>query len=182
MKRCIAVPCRTPLAALLLALPLAAIASAATADEPTPEIQRPPAEAQAVGAVHTLRVIPEACARLEGRFTDDADEPYQLRVVASAPQCQRRALLSDHSAVEDDGGAGWILHDRIRVPSAACASQQAVLDVWRKPGNAQPPQLDAQGRMRVYLQDAKARAQSPEARQAMPRYAVRMGVEGAACR
>ena len=47
----------------LLLLALAAAPLAAT--DPVPEVQRPPAAPQAVGAVHTLRTIPEACARIE---------------------------------------------------------------------------------------------------------------------
>jgi hypothetical protein len=44
----------------------------------TPELQRAVGAPQAVGAVHTLRQIPEACARLEGAFTGDAAEPYRF--------------------------------------------------------------------------------------------------------
>ncbi|MDO5505292.1 MAG: hypothetical protein Q4F49_03235 [Pseudoxanthomonas suwonensis] len=162
---------------LLLALPLAA-----WADDPVkPEIERPPAAAQPDGQIHTLRVIPEACTRLEGRFTGDAGEPYQLRAVQSAPQCQPRARLVDAAEARPEGAAGWILHDRVQVPSAACPGRVAVLDVWRKPGNVQPLKLDAQGRARVYLDEAKAQAASGAARAALPQYAVRMGVEGEGC-
>ena len=62
--------------AAMLATSLAAVAA-----EPKPEIRRQPGAAQAIGAVHTLRVIPEACARLEGRFTGDAKAPYAFAAV-----------------------------------------------------------------------------------------------------
>ena len=60
-----------PLQTLMVAA-LAAAALPASAADPAPEIQRPLGTAQAVGAAHTLRSIPEACARLEGVFTGDA--------------------------------------------------------------------------------------------------------------
>jgi len=69
-----------------------AIAAPAWAADPKPEIARPAAAPQAVGAVHTLRQIPEACARLEGAFTGDAAQPYRYAPVRTSPQCQPRAL------------------------------------------------------------------------------------------
>ncbi|WP_201510683.1 hypothetical protein, partial [Klebsiella pneumoniae] len=58
-------------------LMLAALAPAVPAlAAKTPELQRAVGAPQAVGAVHTLRQIPEACARLEGAFTGDAAAPY----------------------------------------------------------------------------------------------------------
>lgn len=167
---------RVQLPTLLLALALPMAASAA---DPKPRIERPDAAPQPDGAIHTLRTIPEACTRLEGRFTGQPADPYQLRAVQSAPNCQPRARLVEAAQAHPERGGGWELHDRIRVPSAACRGQVAVLDVWHKPGTAQPLKLDAQGRARVYLQDAMANGD--EARAAMPQYAVRMGVEGAGC-
>lgn len=62
------------------------LTSQAFAADPTPELKpRAPGTAQAVGAVHTLRQIPEACARLEGVFTGNAAQPYTLSVVRSSP-------------------------------------------------------------------------------------------------
>ena len=78
-----------------VALPLLAagllMAAAVHAVEPAPEIQRPAAAPQAVGVVHSLRQIPEACARLEGAFTGDAAQPYRYAPVRTSPQCQPRA-------------------------------------------------------------------------------------------
>jgi hypothetical protein len=169
---------RTMRLALLL---LCVAAMPVLAAEPVPEIQRGPAAAQAAGAVHTLRGIPEACARLEGVFTGDAAQPYRLSVVRSSPNCQARARFVDAQKVKPDAAGGWVFNDLIRVPSAACPGQQAVVRVWRHPANAVPPKLDAQGRARIYLQDsvdkAKAKTLPP-----IPMYAASMSVEGKACR
>lgn len=62
------------------------------AAEPAPEMQRAPGTAQAIGAPHTLRQIPEACARLEGVFTGNAAQPYTFSVTRSSPTCQPRSL------------------------------------------------------------------------------------------
>ena len=160
---------------LLLAASLPAFAA-----DPQPEIQRPPAAPQPVGTVHTIRGIPEACARLEGMFTGDATRPYKFDVVRTSPNCQARARFVDAKKVKPDPAKGWIFNDLIRVPSAACAGQQAVVRVWRHPASVVPPKLDAQGRARIYLQEsidkAKAGALAP-----IPLYAASMEVEGKAC-
>ena len=52
---------------LVALLPLAAAAQ-------SPEIKREPGASQGTGVAHTLRTIPEACVRLEGTFTGQADE------------------------------------------------------------------------------------------------------------
>ena len=70
---------------LLLAASLPALAA-----DPSPEIQRPPAAPQAVGSVHTVRGIPEACTRLEGVFTGQAGAPYKFDAVRTSPNCQAR--------------------------------------------------------------------------------------------
>jgi hypothetical protein len=162
-------------ALLLLAASLPAFAA-----DPQPEIQRPPAAPQPVGSVHTVRGIPEACTRLEGMFTGQADAPYKFDVVRTSPNCQARARFVDAQAVKPGKSAGWILNDVIRVPSAACPDQQAVVRVWRHPANAVPPKLDAPGRARIYLQEsvdkAKANALAP-----IPLYAATMELEGKAC-
>lgn len=65
-------------------------AGSALAADPTPELKpRAPGTAQAIGAVHTLRQIPEACARLEGVFTGNAAQPYTFSVVRSSPPASR---------------------------------------------------------------------------------------------
>ena len=52
--------------------------------------------------------------------------------------------------------------------------------VWRKPAAVAPPQLDAQGRARLYLQDEKARAEAAKLAQ-VPMFAAAMTVEGKPC-
>lgn len=146
---------------------------------PTPEIQRDPVPAQATGRPHTLRQIPEACIRLEGRFTDDLAMPYRLDVVRTSPRCQPRARFVDVARAPLGNGGGWRLNDVIRVPSAACPSQQAVVRIWRKPVDVKPV-LDAQGKARVYLEQARRQAgQGQPAR--LPEFAVAMTVEGGPC-
>jgi len=159
-----------------------ALASPARAADPAPEIQRPAAAPQAVGVVHTLRQIPEACARLEGAFTGDPAQPYRYAPVRTDPQCQPRARFVDVGKAKPSLAAGWKLNDLIRVPSAACPSQQAVLRVWRKPGSAAPPPLDGQGQSRIYLQDAKEQAGAAAQAPSLTLFAAKLDVEGKACR
>lgn len=165
---------------LLLWAGLSAFAATAVAAEPKPELVRPVGTPQAIGAVHTLRQIPEACARLEGVFTGDATQPYKISAVRSSPNCQPRARLVDAAQVHPDEASGWILNDLIRVPSAACPAQQAVVRVWHKPA-ASKPQLDGQGQSRIYLEDAKQQAAAGKMA-ALPQYATALHVEGKACR
>ena len=166
--------------ALLLAGVLAAIGAAHAAD-PKPEIQRDPVAPQAVGKTHTLRTIPEACARLEGSFTGDAAAPYGFRAVRSSERCGARARLVDAVKAKASVANGWTLNDVIRVPSAACPSQQAVVRVWRKDAAVAPPKLDAQGRSRIYLKEGLDAA-SAGTLKPVPMFAVAMTVEGKACR
>ena len=72
-------------------LALLAVAFGAGAAEPVPEIQRKPGTPQAVGTLHTLRTIPEACARLQGQFTGIVAKPYAFAAVRSSARCQARA-------------------------------------------------------------------------------------------
>lgn len=160
---------------------LLATGFAAAAAEPTPEIQRAVGAAQATGAVHTLRTIPEACARLEGQFTGNATTPYKFAAVRTSERCQPRARLVDAAGAKASAANGWVLNDVIRVPSAACMSQQAVVRVWRKDARAQPPKLDAQGRSRIYLKDGLDAASAGKLG-AIPLYAAVMAVEGASCK
>lgn len=161
------------LLALLLPLPLLAA-------DPTPEIRRDAIKPQAVGAVHSLRTIPEACARLEGQFTGKAGDPYKFAVVRTSAGCQARARIVDSAKAKPSEKGGWKFNDLIRVPNAGCPSQQAVVRVWRKPAAAAPPQLDAQGRSRIYLKDATAKAKAQGAPN-VPVYAAAMAVEGKSC-
>jgi hypothetical protein len=169
-----------PLAILLLATTMAASMPASAAD-PKPEIARDPAPPQKTGVLHGLRTIPEACARLQGEFTGNTAEPYRFAVVRTSAACQPRARIMDAAKTNASAATGWILNDRIRVPSAACATRQAVVTVWRRPAAAKPPALDAQGRARIYLEESMRKARAGELAE-IPAYAVSMSLEGAACR
>lgn len=160
---------------------LAAIAAApAFGAEPRPEVSREPAAPQAVGAVHTLRQIPEACARIEGVFTGDDAEPYRFAVVRTDPACQARARFVDFDRAGPSEATGWKFNDLVRVPRADCPSQQAVVRIWRRPVE-QAPELDGQGRARIYLEESLQAAAAGRTAP-VPMYAARMEVEGAACR
>ena len=156
------------------------VTSAALAADGAPEIQRPPATPQAVGVAHTLRTIPEACTRLEGRFTGAAATPYALAAVRTGARCQPRARLVEAATARPSAAGGWILNDVIRVPAAACTTQQAVVRIWRKPAAGAVPKMDAQGRARVYLKDGLDAAEAGKLG-AVPQYAVAMAVEGKGC-
>ena len=159
---------------------LALLPCATTFAAETPELQRPTGTPQAVDTVHTLRQIPEACARLEGSFTGDPAQPYRFNVVRTSEQCQPRARFVDFEKAQPSAAKGWKLNDVIRVPSAACPAQQAVVRVWRLPVE-QKPQLDGQGQSRIYLEDAKKQAAAGKTAQ-IPMFAAQLAVEGAACR
>jgi hypothetical protein len=162
------------LAPLLLLAALPAFAA-----DPVPEITRPVGTPQANGAVHTLRQIPEACARIEGVFTGQAAEPYKFSVVRTSPNCQPRSRFVDAAKAKPSEASGWKFNDLIRVPSATCPSQQAVVRVWRKPVD-QTQKLDGQGQSRIYLEDAKKDAAAGNIA-AVPMFAAAMSVEGKAC-
>ena len=167
-----------PAAALLAAALAASFAAGAT--DPRPEVQRAPAKPQAVGALHALRTIPEACVRLQGRFTGDAAAPYKFEAVRTSPACQPRALVQDAAKAKPSAASGWILNDRISVPEAGCPGLQAVATVWRRPAAGAPPALDAQGRSRVYLKQAVSDAKAGKLA-ALPAYAIATAVEGKPC-
>ena len=95
--------------------------------------------------------------------------------------CQPRARLVDADKVKPETASGWIFNDLIRVPSAACPGQQAVLRIWRHPASNTPPRLDAQGRSRIYLQQSIDKAKAGKLA-ALPMYTATLQVEGAACR
>jgi hypothetical protein len=145
-----------------------------------PEIVREPGKPQNVGALHTVRSIPEACARLEGMFTGDATRPYRFAAVKSSPTCQPRARFVDFAKAQPSEAKGWKFNDEIHVPSAGCPSQSAVVRVWRKPADAMPPKLDAQGRSRIYLHEANEQAKNGTSPN-VPMYAAEMKLEGKAC-
>ena len=157
------------------------VAATASGGDLKPEIQRAASTPQAVGTSHTLRTIPEACARLEGRFTGDKTRPYVFAAVPTSPRCQPRARLVDAIGAKASIANGWVLNDELRVPSAACPSQQAVVRVWRQASKAAPPKLDAQGRSRIYLKDGLEAARQGQLT-ATPVFATSMEVEGLACK
>lgn len=167
-----------PVAAALAGLLVAGTSGASARD---PEVKRAPASAQAVGALHALRTIPEACVRLQGRFTGDAADPYRFEAVRTSAACQPRALVLEAAKAKPSAAAGWILNDRISVPEAGCPGLRAVATVWRKPANGAPPPLDAQGRSRIYLEQAMRDARAGKL-DALPAYAIATGVEGKPCR
>ena len=164
----------------VLPLLLVALSLPAAAAGPKPEVARDTGKPQAVGAVHTVRAIPEACARLEGMFTGDAAQPYRFAAVRSSPNCQARARYVDFAKARPTEASGWKFNDEIRVPNAACPSQLAVVRVWRKPVVVAPPKLDEQGRARIYLQDAREQAQA-KGPPNVTMYAAQMTLEGKAC-
>lgn len=158
------------------------VASTAThAADPVPEIRRGAASPQAVGVVHTLRTIPEACARLEGQFTGNAATPYKFAAVRTSERCAPRAKLVDAATAKASVANGWLLNDLIRVPDAGCPSRQAVVRVWRKDIKPLPPKLDAQGRSRIYLKDSMDAARAGELKP-IPVFAAVMTLEGLACK
>lgn len=165
---------------ILLCAGLLAAATASAAD-PKPEIQRQPAAPQAVGATHSLRTIPEACVRLEGRFTGQKAKPYAFAAVPTSTRCQPRARMVDAAGAKASVANGWLLNDVIRVPSATCPSQQAVVRIWRQASKVTPPKLDAQGRSRIYLKDGLEAAREGQLA-AVPVFAAAMTVEGLACK
>ena len=155
--------------------------TAAHAADPAPEIRRAAATPQALDVVHTLRTIPEACARLEGKFTRDAAAPYKVAAVRTSERCAPRAKFVDATTAKSSVANGWLLNDVIRVPDAASPSRQAVVRVWRKDIKAVPPKLDAQGRSRIYLKDSMDAARGGDLKP-IPVFAASMTMEGLACK
>lgn len=170
-------------AATVVCLSLFLLSVAAHAAQPAapqiPEIQREPFPAQAPGKLHTIRIIPEVCAYLQGSFAVDAATPYRYGAVRTGKRCQPRARLVDPAKANPSAEAGWILNDLIRIPNAGCPAQQAVIRIWRKPTN-NVPQLDGEGRPRIYLEDAKRQAAAGKI-PALPQYAAVLTMEGRIC-
>ena len=174
-------PSRRLVRPLPMALPLfLALSWPVWAGGQGPEVKRDPFPAQAVGQVHTLRIIPETCAYLRGRFVADPAKPYLLGAARTAPRCQPRARLVDPAKAMPAAERGWILNDELRVPNAACPKQVAVIRIWRKPADAAPLRPDAQGRPRIYLDDAKKQAEAGRLN-ALPQFAAVLAMEGAGC-
>jgi hypothetical protein len=171
----------TSLFAICMVMCLAIIhVPVATAADPAPEVKREPYPPAANGVVHTIRIIPETCAYLHGMFTGEKDLPYRYGAKRSAKRCQPRAQLVDPASVAPSVASGWILNDIVRVPSAACPSQIAVVRIWRKPvGNALPPP-DAQGQSRIYLEESKQRAAQGKLA-TVPKYVAKLTLEGNTC-
>ncbi|MDQ3617192.1 MAG: hypothetical protein M3374_00410 [Pseudomonadota bacterium] len=167
-----------PLLFAFTALP--AMAADPTPVDPKPEIVREAIKPQAVGAAHTLRTIPEACTRLEGMFTGEAANPYKFAVVRTSPNCQPRARFVDAAKANPSEAAGWKFNDLIRVPNAACQTQQAVVRVWRKPTEVATLAPDGQGQSRIYL-DEQRKAAAANQLAAIPMFAAAMAVEGLPC-
>ena len=166
---------------LPMAMPLAlALLWPAWLAAQAPEVKRDPFPAQAVGQVHTLRIIPETCAYLQGRFVADPAKPYLLGAARTAPRCQPRARLVDPAKAAPSTAGGWILNDELRVPNATCPKQVAVVRIWRKPAASAPLRPDAQGRPRIYLEDAKQQAAAGRLN-ALPQFAAVLTVEGGGC-
>ena len=162
-------------------LPMLLLALPAAAADPVPEIHRDPATPQPPGVLHTLRQIPEACARIQGQFTGDPADPYKFERVRTSPNCAPRAKLVDAAEAKPSEAGGWKFNDIVRVPSTLCATQFAVVRVWRQPSAAAvPPKLDAQGKSRLYLKDMTAAAKAGQLN-AIPEYAVSTSIEGTAC-
>jgi len=118
--------------------------------------------------------------RFEGVYTGDAAQPYKFSAVRSSPTCQPRAKLVEFDQAKPSEATGWKFNDVIRVPSAACPSQQAVVRVWRKPVVTKAD-LDGQGQSRIYLEEAKKQAAAGAIAQ-VPQFAAQMTLEGKACR
>lgn len=164
-----------------LVLVLALVLPLAPARAQTPEIRRAPFPPQTTGSVHTIRIIPETCAYLQGGFVADPARPYRFGAARTSKRCQARARLVDPAQAQPSAATGWILNDLIRIPSADCPARQAVIHVWRKPANNVPPPADAQGRPRIYLEDAKRQAEAGRIAP-LAQYAAVLTMEGAPCR
>lgn len=153
--------------ALALVMPLRAQPQA---EGPTPRVGAP----QAPGALHTVRQIPEACVRLEGRY---AAAGYDLQVVPVGGACQPRARFVDAARAQPSATAGWTLNDVVRIPEAACAGREAVVQVWRKAGGTVA--RDGQGQTRVYLEEGREQAASAAA--SLPQFSAVVQTPSGAC-
>lgn len=150
--------CARPTPIALLVCVICAATTTAHAASLSPEVERASGSttAQAIGVLHTLRTIPEACVRLEGLYTGDASEPYRIEVLPADRCVQRAAWIDAPTGKQAPSPARhWILNDRIEIPRAGTPACVVTVEIWRKPGTAAPPKLDAQGRARIYLDKAR---------------------------
>ena len=163
----------------LLALAPHTHAATKSAAAAPPEIQREVGQAQAVGQLHTLRNIPEACVRLQGQFTGDAAAPYRMESVPR-DRCALRAKYVEANVLKAPPSLadGWILNDMIRVPNAACPNQLAALSVWRHQVDPTKIALDGQGRMRIYMKDGNVTTPSGQKAHAVSLYTATLEVSG----
>lgn len=167
-------PCLLLLPVLLQAAPPAP-APVVPDDGPARQRQAAP---QADGAAHTLRQIPEACTRLEGAFTGQTASPYRLQLRQTRPDCQPRARFVSAAQAAPGKATGWVLDERILVPSAACAGLQVELQVWKHRAAGAALARDGQGQGRVYLDQARQQASTGQLA-ALPAYSARLLVHGA---
>ena len=142
--------------------------------------QRPAVQPQPDGVLHTLRQIPEACVRLQGQFTGQAQQPYALQVVETSLTCPRRAVFTGVSA-QAPGEPGWQPVEQLRVPSARCPGMVRVLDLWQLPGQVRRLPVDGQGRERVYLEQARA-TPAADSRALLPQWRASWQVQGQCAR
>ena len=172
-------PTRVALLALAVATAVCATGAAVAAD-PAPEVRRDaPFPPQALGQSHTIRIIPEACAYLQGKFTGEYDAPYRWFAARTGQRCQPRAGFVDADKARPSTSRGWRLNDVIRIPNASCPGQFAVVRVWRQPVDADVP-IDAQGRPRIYLEEARRQAEAGKL-PPVTVYAATMRMEGRRC-
>lgn len=169
------------LSCLLLLVPSVLLAAATTPlASPTAAAGPRQATAQADGAEHTLRQIPEACTRVQGVFTGQPATPYRLQVRQTRPDCQPRARFVAAEVAKPEQAAGWVLEDRIVVPSAACPGLQVELQVYKRGAGASLGR-DGQGQGRVYLDQARQQAMAGQLA-VLPAWSARLLVHGACSR
>ncbi len=141
--------------------------AAVFAAEPAPEVQRAPYPPKAKGEVHTIRIIPETCTYLHGMFTGENAVPYRYGAKRTSTRCQPRAQLVDPTKAAPSAASGWILNDIVRIPSAACPKQMAVIRVWRKPADntrRRPTRKGAREFIWATRKSAQSRANSRRSR------------------
>ena len=162
-------------AMLMTSLPAAAVAVGSQTASPRPVVQPQPD-----GVLHTLRQIPEACVRLQGQFTGQAQQPYALQVVPTTTSCPRRAVFAGASA-QAPAEPGWQPVEQLRVPSAGCPGMVLVLQLWQLPGQVRRLPADGQGRERVYLEQVRA-TPAADSRALLPQWRASWQVQGQCAR
>ena len=163
-------------AVLLAVLVAVAAVAAPLRAQPAGPVKEQVGAPQAVGAAHTVRIIPEACTRLEGVFTGDAAAPYRLQSVQTSPACRPRGRYVHPAQARPSCAGRWGTSTVTRIPQARCPARQVVVRVWHKPV-AQELARDGQGKVRIYLQDAQKQAASGQLRE-LPEYSAQLEVSG----